>query len=269
MSKPFLKWAGGKAKLVPFIEANLPKSKRKRLIEPFSGSGAITFGIEFESYLLADTNADLINLFEALKTEKKGFIDYIQSFFIPENNQEERFYELRTQFNQSQDKLERSALFMYLNRHAYNGLCRYNRSGGFNVPFGRYKTVYFPEAEMQNFIEKSSRIELLHSDFENVFSKAQRDDLIYCDPPYVPLSQTASFTAYSQDGFNHQDQVRLANLANKTSKQTKGVLVSNHDTEVTRELYKGADIKTISVQRNISSKGNNRTKANEILAIFK
>ena len=149
---------------------------------------------------------------------------------------------------------------MYLNRHAYNGLCRYNSKGVFNVPFGRYKTVYFPEAEMQNFIEKSSRIELLHGDFENVFSKAQPDDLIYCDPPYVPLSQTASFTAYSQDGFNHQDQVRLANLANKTAKNTKGVLISNHDTEET---------KTISVQRNISSKGNNRTKANEILAIFK
>lgn len=179
MSKSFLKWAGGKAKLVPFIEDNLPKSKRKRLIEPFSGSASITFGIEFESYLLADTNADLINLFEALKTEKKDFIDYTQSFFIPENNQEERFYELRSQFNQSKDKVERSALFMYLNRHAYNGLCRYNSKGIFNVPFGRYKTVYFPEAEMQNFIKKSGRIELLHGDFENAFSKAQPDDLIY------------------------------------------------------------------------------------------
>ena len=269
MSKPFLKWAGGKAKLAPFIESHLPSNKRQRLVETFSGSGAISLAIEFDSYLLADTNADLINLFQSLKTEKQDFIDYVQSFFVADNNQEERFYELRSQFNQSKDKVERSALFMYLNRHCYNGLCRYNRSGGFNVPFGRYKTVYFPELEMQNFIKKSGRIELLHGDFENAFSKAQPDDLIYCDPPYVPLSETASFTAYSQDGFNHQDQVRLANLANKTAKNTKGVLISNHDTEVTRELYRGADIKTISVQRNISSKGSNRTKANEILAIFR
>ena len=269
MSKPFLKWAGGKAKLVPFIESNLPKNQRKRLIEPFSGSGAISFGIEFESYVLADTNADLINLFESLKTEKQSFIDYSQSFFIPENNQEERFYELREQFNQSKDKLERSALFMYLNRHAYNGLCRYNSKGIFNVPFGRYKTIYFPIAEMQNFIDKSDRVLLIHDDFESVLSKVMPDDLIYCDPPYVPLSQTASFTAYSQHGFNYQDQVRLADLAKNTAKKTKGVLISNHDTDLTRELYKGAEIKTISVQRNISAKGNNRTKANEILAIFK
>ena len=109
----------------------------------------------------------------------------------------------------------------------------------------------------------------MQGDFESVFSKVQAQDLIYCDPPYVPLSPTASFTAYSQDGFNYDDQVRLANLAKDAAKQTQGVLISNHDTELTRELYKGADIKTLSVQRNISSKGSNRTKANEILAIFK
>lgn len=268
MSKPFLKWAGGKAKLVPFIELHLPSAERKRLVEPFAGSGAVSFGIEFDSYLLADTNADLINLFQSLKSEKQSFIDYVQSFFVADNNQEERFYELRTQFNQSQDKLERSALFMYLNRHGYNGLCRYNRSGGFNVPFGRYKTVYFPEDEMNYFIERSDRVELLHGDFEAAFSKVTSDDLVYCDPPYVPLSETAHFTAYSQDGFSHQDQERLAKLAIDTAKNTQGVLISNHDTPVTRELYEGADIQTISVQRNISSKGNNRTKANEILAIF-
>lgn len=269
VSKPFLKWAGGKAKLAPFIESHLPSDKRQRLIEPFCGSGAISFGIEFDSYLLADANADLINLFDALKQQKQGFIDYVQSFFIDDNNEEQRFYELRSQFNQSNDTLERSALFMYLNRHGYNGLCRYNRQGGFNVPFGRYKTVYFPKAEMQHFIEKSDRIELMQGDFESVFSKVRAQDLIYCDPPYVPLSLTASFTAYSQDGFNYDDQVRLANLAKDAAKQTQGVLISNHDTELTRELYKGADIKTLSVQRNISSKGSNRTKANEILAIFK
>lgn len=268
MSKSFLKWAGGKSKLVPFIEINMPKVKRKRLIEPFAGSGAITFGIEFESYILSDINADLINLFEALKIEKENFIEYSRSFFIDKNNQEERFYELREKFNQSKDKVERSALFLYLNRHAYNGLCRYNSKGIFNVPFGRYKTLYFPQNEMQNFIKKSSRVELIHGDFESVLSKAQPDDLIYCDPPYIPLSHTASFTSYSQNGFNQDSQEKLANLVNVIAKNTKGVLVSNHDTELTRKLYKGADIKTISVQRNISSNGNNRKKVNEILAIF-
>ncbi|QRN41500.1 MAG: Dam family site-specific DNA-(adenine-N6)-methyltransferase [Neisseriaceae bacterium] len=269
MSKPFLKWAGGKAKLVQFIEEHMPISNRKRLIEPFSGSGAVTLGVEFESYVLSDANADLINLFEALKTEKKDFIDYAQSFFTPHNNQEIQFYELRTQFNQSQDKLERSALFMYLNRHAYNGLCRYNSKGLFNVPFGRYKTVYFPKSEMEHFIHKSGRIELMYAHFEETFSIAQSNDLIYCDPPYVPLSETAYFTSYSQGGFNQNQQQKLAKLAELTAKKTKGILISNHDTEVTRKLYKGANIKTISVQRNISSKGSKRIKVNELLAIFK
>ena len=118
MSKPFLKWAGGKAKLAPFIESHLPSDKRQRLIEPFCGSGAISFGIEFDSYLLADANADLINLFDALKQQKQGFIDYVQSFFIDDNNEEQRFYELRSQFNQSNDTLERSALV----RHRIDGL---------------------------------------------------------------------------------------------------------------------------------------------------
>lgn len=269
MTKPFLKWAGGKAKLVPFIEANLPSHKRQRLIEPFCGSGAMSFGIDFDSYLLADTNADLISLFATLKHEKQAFIDYAQSFFVDDNNQAARFYALREQFNQSSDIVERSALFIYLNRHAYNGLCRYNRNGIFNVPFGRYKTVYFPEAEMQNFIAKSSRIELMHGDFATTFGKIERQDLVYCDPPYIPLSQTASFTAYSKDGFGYHDQARLAQLANQMASNTEGILISNHDTDLTRTLYQGADIKTIAVQRNISSKGNGRTKAKEILAIFK
>lgn len=197
-SKPFLKWAGGKAKLVPFIQNNFPKQPRKRLIEPFAGSAALSLAVDFDTYLLNDSNADLINLYRVLKQEKQGFIAYARSFFTPESNQENRFYALREQFNQSQDTAERSALFVYLNRHAFNGLCRYNSKGGFNVPFGRYAAPYFPEAEMLGFIQKSDRIELLCGDFQTALDGANDDDMVYCDPPYVPLSETASFTAYAK-----------------------------------------------------------------------
>lgn len=267
-SKPFLKWAGGKARLVPFILSNFPSQPRKRLIEPFAGSAALSLAVDFDAYLLNDSNTDLINLYRILKQEKQLFIAYVRSFFTPENNQENRFYALREQFNQSQDIAERSALFIYLNRHAFNGLCRYNGKGRFNVPFGRYKVPYFPEAEMQGFIAKSDRIELLCGDFQTALGWANDDDVVYCDPPYVPLSETASFTAYAKGGFDLDDQSRLAQAAKQTSEQSQGVLISNHDTAFTRQIYKDARVETVAVQRNIAAKGSSRQKVGELLAIY-
>lgn len=268
MNKPFLKWAGGKFKLVPFIEFNLPNQSRKRLVEPFAGSAALSIALDFEAYLLNDTNPDLINLFKTLKEQKQEFIDYTRSFFTIENNQENRFYELREIFNNSKESSERSALFVYLNRHAFNGLCRYNSKGLFNVPFGRYKSPYFPEIEMLAFIEKSDRIELMCDDFQKALNQAGDDDVVYCDPPYVPLSETASFTAYAKNGFNLEDQNRLAQAAKQASHQSQGVLISNHDTAFTRKIYKEARLETVAVQRNIAAKGSSRQKVRELLAIY-
>lgn len=268
MSKPLLKWAGGKYKLARFIETHLPSRTRQRLIEPFAGSAAVSLVLEFEAYLLNDTNADLIGLFQTLKEQKQEFIGYARSFFTTENNKSSRYYELREQFNQSRDRAERAALFVYLNRHAFNGLCRYNSKGGFNVPFGKYKAPYFPDAEMQGFLQKADRIELACGDFQTALASAGPDDLIYCDPPYVPLSETASFTAYAQNGFNAEDQRRLAAAAERAAKQSQGVLISNHDTPFTRELYRNARLETIEVQRNIAAKGSSRQKVGEILAVY-
>ncbi|WP_019520033.1 DNA adenine methylase [Faucicola boevrei] len=268
MTKPFLKWAGGKSKLVPFIEQNLPK-KRYCLVEPFVGSASVALQLDFDEYILNDTNQDLINLYQTLSEQKQGFIDYAQSFFTTDNNQETRFYELRDEFNDSNDIVKKSALFIYLNRHAFNGLCRYNRKGGFNVPFGRYKSPYYPKAELQSFVNKSPRMQFFCGDFAQIFSKVSQDDVIYCDPPYMPLNKTSSFTSYAKDGFNFDDQIRLATLAKDFIHQSQGVLISNHDTEQTRLLYQGAVIKTVQVQRNISAKGSSRQKVGEILAIYK
>ena len=266
--KPFLKWAGGKFKLAPFIHKNLPNRTGKRLIEAFAGSAAVSLALDFDAYILNDTNADLINLYRILKSEKQSFIDFAHSFFTPSNNQEARFYELREQFNNSNDVAERSAIFIYLNRHAFNGLCRYNSKGRFNVPFGKYKSPYFPETEMQGFICKADRMELMNGDFQTTLMLAGSDDIVYCDPPYVPLSETASFTAYATGGFDFNDQIRLATIAQQTAEQTQGVLISNHDTEFTRKIYQSARIETIDVQRNIAANGSSRQKVGELLAIY-
>lgn len=265
--KPFLKWAGGKSKLTAFIDEHIPNKNRTRLIEPFAGSAAVSLALEFDAYLINDSNPDLINLFVSIQAEA-DFIDYAKSLFTDQNNQETRYYELREQFNQSQNTLEKSALFIYLNRHAFNGLCRYNSKGQFNVPFGRYKRPHFPEAELLGFRQKSAKMTFSCKDFQNTMLLACEQDMIYCDPPYIPLSQTASFTAYAKTGFDLSDQKRLAQQAWHTSGKTQGVLISNHDTPLAREIYHNAQLASIEVQRNIAAKSSSRQKIKELLAIY-
>ena len=153
--RSFLKWAGGKYRLSDVIGSLLPKADH--LIEPFVGAGSIFLNTDYDSYTLNDINLDLINLYKVLKANPQKFIDDSARFFVPENNQAEVYYQLRKEFNSTTDKYHRSLLFLYMNRHGYNGLCRYNKSGGYNVPFGKYKRPYFPEAELAYFAEKSQK----------------------------------------------------------------------------------------------------------------
>ena len=267
-SKPFLKWAGGKYKLVDFVRSNFPNKSYGRFVEPFAGSAAITMNVEFDSYLINDSNTDLINLYRTLKAEKTEFIEYTKCYFSGEYMNEIAFYDLRSQFNETTDIYLKSALFIYFNRHAFNGLCRYNKSGKFNVPFGKFKSTYFPEREMLAFVEKADRIEMLNTDFVDVLHCVNDNDIIYCDPPYIPLSETASFTSYSKDDFGSAEQEMLAQEVERISEVGCTVLISNHDVPFARELYKSAKILTIDVQRNIAANGANRKKVQEILAVF-
>ena len=154
--RPFLKWAGGKQRLVARIAAWLP-ADRQRLIEPFVGSGALFLGTDFAGYLLADSNGDLINLYRRLQGDGDAFIAASRPLFSAVTNDAERYYALRAEFNASVDPRRRALLFLYLNRHGYNGLSRYNSRGQFNVPFGRYKRPYFPAAQMTFFADHARR----------------------------------------------------------------------------------------------------------------
>lgn len=265
--KPFLKWAGGKLRIVERIKALLPPGKR--LLEPFVGSGALFLNTQYDAYLLADANADLINLYQQLQQGGQAFIDYCATFFAPANNDETIFYTLRRQFNGTADPLEKAALFVYLNKHCYNGLCRYNARGEFNVPFGRYKQPYFPAVEMAAFQQKAQVATFQAQDFVATMTTAQAGDVVYCDPPYAPLSATANFTSYSAEGFGIDKQQRLADLAAQLRQRGITVIISNHDTPFTRTLYITADKhQYFGVQRHISCDGANRTKADEVLAIY-
>lgn len=265
--KPFLKWAGGKLRIVDRIKAVLPPGRR--LIEPFIGSGALFLNSDYDAYLLADANADLINLYQHLQRNGDGFIAYCKTFFVAENNGEEQFYTLRRQFNGTQDVVEKAALFVYLNKHCYNGLCRYNARGEFNVPFGRYKQPYFPAAEMAYFYQKAQQAQFFAQDFMATMMAAAPGDVLYCDPPYAPLSATANFTSYSAEAFGPAQQQKLAEMADWLRQQGITVVISNHDTPFTRTLYATADEHLyFAVQRHISCDGANRSKAEELLAVY-
>lgn len=148
-------------------------------------------------------------------------------------------------------------------------MCRYNLKGGYNVPFGRYKAPYFPEKEMLAFFEKAQNAEFVLSGFKEVIQSAKKGDVIYCDPPYVPLSPSANFTNYSKTGFNMEEQQQLADLASEVSIKGIPILISNHNTSFTRKAYDKANkITKFHVQRFISCNGKKRETAGELLALF-
>lgn len=266
--RPFLKWPGGKYRIRERIRSKLLPGKR--LIEPFTGSGAIFLNTAYENYLLADSNPDLINLYQQLIAGGDGFIDYCRRLFCPENNDEHVYYSLRDEFNTSGDVLKKSALFLFLNRHCYNGLIRYNGSGEFNTPFGRYKKPYFPAREMRQFLEAAQRATFIHANYTKSMKMALKGDIVYCDPPYAPLSGTAYFTDYHTGGFKWNDQECLAEMARDLADRGIQVVVSNHDTRETRRLYKNAGARLIKfpVRRSISRDINNRREVGELLAVF-
>lgn len=291
---PFVKWAGGKRRLVPFIAGRLSLAQgddssvgspdgscgrleeaaarwpRKRLVEPFAGGAAFSLAMadQFESIWLNDVNADLINVYVQLRSEPAKYIRDAATLFTPEMNTAEAYYRLRERFNTTTSSWEKAVVFLYLNRHGYNGLCRYNASGLFNVPYGRYKRPYFPEEELRAAAVVLQKAELTCLDFEEVLAGCGPGDVVYCDPPYVPLSPTASFTDYAAGGFDMADQRRLVRAAEQARRRGALVAISNHDNQVTRELYRHADCHYVHVRRTISCDGNNRNEAAEVLAIF-
>jgi DNA adenine methylase len=265
INKSFLKWAGGKKQSVGIL-VDLIGPVTGRFVEPFVGSCVVSLNVNSSKYILCDINNDLINLYNILK-EDDNFINDLRYFFSFYNNDSRKYYECRELFNNTKDLRLRSLLFVYLNRHCFNGLCRYNKSGLFNVPFGKYKRIYFPEVELLNFRESLvNKSELYCQSFEKTFEMLENEDVCYCDPPYVPVSRTSNFSDYSVGGFSNEQQILLAKLAEKSSCK---IFISNSDTDFTRDIYSKADeIRTIKVSRFISANTDSRKPVYELLAIY-
>lgn len=265
--RPFLKWAGGKYSLLPELVRLIPEGKR--LVEPFVGGGSVFLNSEkHESFLLADVNADLINLYQMLEVDHIRVCSLAKILFERANS-EEAYKELREEFNnQRMGAPERAAAFLFLNRHCFNGLIRYNRDGFFNVGWGKYESPYFPEIEIKAFKQKSHKCVFLNAGYRRTLALAGDGDVVYCDPPYEPLPGTAGFTNYAAGGFSWADQISLAESCLAAHQRGAKVLISNSTAPRVLELYEqhGFNLHHVDARRAISSKGSTRETAKDIVA---
>lgn len=265
--RPFLKWAGGKYSLLPELDRLIPAGKR--LIEPFVGGGSVFLNSEkHESFLLADVNADLINLYQMLEVDHIRVCSLAKILFERANS-EVAYKELRDEFNnQRMGAPERAAAFLFLNRHCFNGLIRYNRDGFFNVGWGKYEAPYFPEIEIKTFKQKSHKCVFLNAGYRRTLALAGEGDVVYCDPPYEPLPGTTGFTNYAAGGFSWADQISLAESCVAAHQRGAKVLINNSTAPRVLELYEqhGFILHHVDARRAISSKGSTRETAKDIVA---
>lgn len=272
-----IKWAGGKTRVMPQLLEHLPKADC--LIEPFVGSGTVFMNTDYRRYVLCDSNRALINFFRVVTTDTERLINIARSMFHGDN-EAERYYERRALFNSMQwsdtakadSALLYAALFLYLNRHGYNGLYRVNLKGEFNVPFGKYAEPYFPEAEMRLFAEKASdtKAVFIHSDFRQSIPDVMQlahDAVIYCDPPYIPASDTANFTAYGKPFTLDDHRALVAALVAVNRQYATRSIISNSDTPETREIYSAFNLHSLSVRRSVSAKS--RDMAGEVIGVLR
>ncbi|HEN9796112.1 TPA: Dam family site-specific DNA-(adenine-N6)-methyltransferase [Klebsiella pneumoniae] len=277
MIKSPIKWAGGKTRVMPQLLKHLPKADC--LIEPFVGSGTVFMNTEYRRYVLCDSNRALINFFRVLTSDTERLIGTARGMFLGGNN-EERYYNRRALFNTTpwddtrnpDNALMFAALFLYLNRHSFNGLYRVNQKGDHNVPFGKYAAPYFPADEMRRFAEKANdtKAVFIDGDFRHTITDVMQlayDAVIYCDPPYIPASKTANFTAYGKPftTLDHRDLVALLVAANRQH-GTRSV-ISNSDTPETREIYSAFNLHAFSVRRSVSAKS--RDMAGEVIGVLR
>ena len=289
-TKPFLKWAGNKFRIINLVIDSIKKHKggRSKYIEPFGGSGAVVANVGrlfSGGRTYGEFNPELVHLMRVLQEDLPELLKKTEALFVPSNNVDEEYYNLRDQFNEyvhakRRGDVEKSARFIYLNRHCFNGLCRYGPNG-FNVPFGRYAKTVAPVQELQAFARLMEGVRIVGpSSFEDTMAQADEDTLVYCDPPYFPLTETSNFTQYSdKSGFGPEMQEKLAVAAAQCALRGAVVLISNHDVPSCKKLYldvakehglRKFEFQEFDVPRFISSKGKDRgKKASELIAVFK
>ncbi len=261
-----IRWAGGKQRLLSAIRKHLPDGKR--LIEPFLGAGSVFFGTSYPEAVLGDANLDLIALWTAVRERPGELAARASTFYVEENRNDEAYRRIRDEYNQAPDSFERAVRFMYLNRFGFNGIYRVNRKGEVNVPYGKPKVLpLFPYDRVAAASEKLQVATLQSGGYAIAMAFAGMGDVVYCDPPYSDLADARSFTSYTADGFTAADHRRLVDEALAARERGATVVISDHDTEETRTLYRAFEITSITASRTVAASASNRGSVMELLAI--
>ena len=286
---PFVKWAGGKGQLLDVLKANLPDGMGTTITkyaEPFVGGGALLFALlneyTFDEVYINDNNKELINVYSIIKDNCAALLDELQVLQdsyekLDLDEQQAFYYTQRDKFNELQLSAETSvikaSLFIFLNKTCFNGLYRVNKSGKFNVPAGKYKNPLICDREnLMNISKRLQNVIMRSCDYHDVESFADENTLVYFDPPYRPLNVTSAFTSYTENQFNDNDQIELANFYKQLSDKGVKVLLSNSDPHNVNyednffdELYAEFDIQRITAVRMINSKSEKRGNVTELL----
>lgn len=261
---PFVKWAGGKRQLLDKISERLPQTYNN-YFEPFIGGGAVLFELQPERAVINDINASLINAYRIIANNPNEFIEKVYELDsnIGENGKE-YYYSLREHYNDKLMKeeydVELASLFVFLNKHCFNGLYRVNGKGLFNVPYNNSKKESIDEGAIFNVSEYLKKVTILHGDFEAACREAKEGDFVFFDSPYAPLNPT-SFESYTKEGFDVESHERLAKLFDELTKKGCYCMLTNHNTEFINKLYsnKGYRMDVVSVKRMINSDASKRT----------
>ena len=295
-AKPFLKWVGGKRQLLDQFEELYPTElklkKIKNYYEPFVGGGAVFFEVaqkyEIENAFLYDINEELILTYKVIQKDVTKLIEFLHKYDtfykkLTEKKQKEYYYEIRENFNlqrfnidynkYSENWIPRAAQTIFLNRTCFNGLFRFNSKGGFNSPMGKYKNPKI--LDEQNLLNVSKLFEIAtirNADFKEVRNDIQNNSFVYFDPPYRPISETASFTAYSKFNFQDDEQLQLAGLYFDLNEQGHSLMLSNSDPKNTNPeddffetIYSNFNIQRVDAKRSINSDPNKRNSIKEIV----
>ena len=269
-SKPFIKWVGGKRRVIPDLEYGIPRNI-EHYYEPFVGGGAMFFHLRSQQRILdhqitlSDINLRLIRTYKAIRDNVDGVIDRLEHH--KSNHCKDYYYAVRDlQVDLYKEDVDVAAWFIYLNKTSFNGLYRVNKKNKFNAPIGSYKDPNICDEETLRCASSAlQNVRIIHKFFDHMRHEAREGDFVYFDPPYVPVSVTSNFTSYTNQGFGALEQTILRDLASDLKVRNINVMLSNSDHPYVNELYQDFDIQNIKVGRAINSKGSKRGKVGEVV----
>ena len=265
LPRPFLKWAGGKRQLLTEIRRRLPR-RMATYYEPFLGGGAVFFALArdgaFERAVLADANRELVEAYRGVRDHLEAVLGLLEQYPY----EQDFYYEMRARDPYALDLPHRAARLIYLNRTGYNGLYRLNKKGEFNVPFGRHRNPKIRDEENLRAVSAALQgVDLRNGDFAEAVADAAPGDAVYFDPPYVPISDTAYFTAYDGTTFTMEEQARLAEVMWSLDGRRVHALLSNSESRESRRLYRGLNVERVLASRAINSRADRRGPVGELL----